>query len=161
MEYVVVGAGPERQALQSLAQELGISSSVEFLGAMEHCDVLRHMSACDVFCLPSHREGFGIVYAEAMALGKPVIGCKGQGVADFVEDGHSGFLIAPHSHEELARVLEWVFDHPREAARIGARGQKVAVEELTWESNGRKVLEIYDAELRNREDRARHDGPSP
>jgi len=68
---------PEEERLKELAKSLGIESKVRFLGKLPHSEVMREMASCSLFCLPSWNEGFGLVYLEAMSLGKPVIGCRG------------------------------------------------------------------------------------
>ena len=59
-----------------------------------------------IFALPSRYEGLGCVYLEAMSVGKPVIGCRGQGIADIIQHGTNGFLVGPDNDRELALALE-------------------------------------------------------
>lgn len=160
IRYFIVGDGPERKSLQELARGLGIDNCTEFLGEEPHDDVLRLMVSCDIFCLPSYREGFGIVYAEAMALGKPVIGCKGQGIADFVENGNTGFLVEPRCSRDLTRVLRWLLDHPDEARKIGRRAQMLASKKLTWEANARRILQVYREVIHDKKSSTYHDRSS-
>ncbi len=56
---------------------------VKFIGEVSHYKLMEYMASCDIFSLPSQNEGFGVVYLEAMAQGKPVIGCQGEGIEDF------------------------------------------------------------------------------
>jgi glycosyltransferase involved in cell wall biosynthesis len=58
------------------------------------------------FCLPTVQEGFGLVFAEAMAAGLPVVACRAAAVPEIVEDGRTGFLVNPRSPVELATALE-------------------------------------------------------
>ncbi|MDR3270733.1 MAG: glycosyltransferase, partial [Peptococcaceae bacterium] len=78
--YRIVGDGMERQRLEQLAADLGLSERVEFLGMLAHPLAMRQMAECDIFVMPSWNEAFGVVYLEAMAHGKPVIGTIGEGI---------------------------------------------------------------------------------
>jgi glycosyltransferase involved in cell wall biosynthesis len=103
------------------------------------------MSRADLFVLTSWDEAFGLVYTEAMAQGTPVIACRGEGPADFVEDGVSGFLVPPRDPAALARVIGRVLDDPDGARRVGEAGRG-AVADLTWAGNAARQIEIYAAQ---------------
>jgi N-acetyl-alpha-D-glucosaminyl L-malate synthase BshA len=87
---VFIGDGPERTMASDLAQTLGISEHVLFLGKLE--SVAGLLSCADLFLLPSTQESFGLVALEALASGVPVIGTGSTGLAEVVEHGRSGFL---------------------------------------------------------------------
>src|SRR5262249_38319120 len=86
-EDTVVGDGPQRPALETLARQLGLSQRVRFTGRLPHAQALAEIARADIFTLPSWQEAFGVVYLEAMALGRPVVGCRGQGAEDIIRDG--------------------------------------------------------------------------
>jgi glycosyltransferase involved in cell wall biosynthesis len=144
--YAVVGDGPQRRPLEERARELGLSERVEFLGWLEHDDVLGLMARADAFVLPSSPEGFGLVYAEALAQGTAVIACRGEGPDDFVVDGQSGLLVAPGDAAGVAAALARLLDEPATAARLAAAG-RAAVAELTWPRNAALQLAIYEQVL--------------
>lgn len=144
LRYVVVGAGPEEGGLRKLARKLGIDRQVEFLGRQPHNSVMAYMNACDVFVLPSWNEGFGIVYLEAMACGKPVIGCQGEGIEDFVEHGKTGMLVKPRDVDSLLSALDFLLSHPDEARAMGERARRVVLENYTWEKNAEKMIKVYE-----------------
>jgi glycosyltransferase involved in cell wall biosynthesis len=77
-----------------------------------------------VFALPSKGEGFGLVFLEAMAHGKPVIGGAHGGIPDIAEAGVTGLLVPHGNIERLAQALESVFTDPALAAEMGARGKE-------------------------------------
>jgi glycosyltransferase involved in cell wall biosynthesis len=145
--YLVIGGGPEEAKLRKLAEELGLEKQVEFLGRQPHHQVMEYMAACDIFTLPSWNEAFGVVYLEAMANGKPVIGCKGEGIEDFVEHGKTGLLVKPRDVDSLVEALDFLLSHPDEAKAMGERAQRLVVEDYTWEKNAEKTIEVYKEAL--------------
>ncbi len=118
--YVVVGDGPEKRRLEARARQLGLSGRVTFLGWRSHDEVLGLMARADAFVLPSSPEGFGLVYAEAMAQGTPVVACRGEGPDDFIGDGVSGLLVPPGDSDAVARAIARLLDEPATAARLAA-----------------------------------------
>lgn len=138
----IVGHGPEQKALEQLAQVLGVSNAVRFTGQLSNEGVLAEMSRAQFFCMPSVREGFGIVYLEAMASGCITIGTEGEGIADLIESGKNGFLVPAGSPEAIVQVVEWCLAHPQEADAIRQRGKQDAMA-LTWEVNAKKYLALF------------------
>lgn len=143
LTYRVIGDGPERRRLEALSRKLGLSDQVEFLGQVPHDQVISQMADCDIFSLPSWQEGFGIVYLEAMAHGAPVIGCFGEGIEDFVVDGETGYLVKPRDSEGLLSVLGDLLDHPEKGIQTGKQAQIHVLENYTWESNARRMIDLY------------------
>lgn len=141
-QFTVVGQGSEREALEALADELGVSESVHFLGQLPNEAVLAEMSKAQFFCMPSVREGFGIVYLEAMASGCVAIGTEGEGIADLIESGKNGFLVPPEDPEAIWQVMQRCLQHPAEAEAIAARGRKDALS-LTWEKNAATYERLF------------------
>jgi glycosyltransferase involved in cell wall biosynthesis len=108
---LVIGDGPEEAHLHDLAQALGLSSRVDFLGAVSEERKFQFLAAADVFVLPSAHEGFGLVFLEAMHCGLPVIASASGGQTDFLRDGETGFLVPVGAEEVLAgRILRLAND---------------------------------------------------
>jgi len=143
LSYVVVGDGIERRNLQSLTRELGLERFVDFLGQRPHAEVFRHMSACDVFVLPSWDEAFGVVYLEAMACGKPVVACRGEGVEDIVTHGETGLLVEPKDEESLKEALVRLLSDSELCERMGEKAREVVLENFTWEKNAQETIRLY------------------
>lgn len=141
-QFTVVGQGSEREALEALADELCVSESVHFLGQLPNEAVLAEMSKAQFFCMPSVREGFGIVYLEAMASGCVAIGTEGEGIADLIESGKNGFLVPPEDSEAIWQVMQRCLQHPAEAEAIAARGRKDALS-LTWKKNAATYERLF------------------
>ncbi len=143
LQYKIVGAGPLEMELKKLAVTLGVSNNVEFIGPLPHFHVMERMAECDIFVLPSWKEGFGVVYLEAMASGKPVIGCKGQGIEDVIEHGKTGLLVEPRDVDSLVEALDFLLSHPDEAKAMGERARNLVLENYTWEKNAEKTIAVY------------------
>jgi glycosyltransferase involved in cell wall biosynthesis len=109
---LLVGTGPERDALQRAADNLGVGDRVKFLGEVSPDELAALYRACDLFVLPSvtRQEAFGVVQIEAMACGKPVISTDlGTGSGWVNQNGETGFVVPPRDavalHDALARLL--------------------------------------------------------
>lgn len=137
--YLVAGDGPDRPRLEALARRLGVDESVRFVGSVNGAEDLRdHYNACDVFVMPAREappdvEGFGIVFLEAGACGKPVVGARAGGVPDAIRHGETGLLVAPDDAPALAASLSHLLHDEAEADRLGRRGRQRVVEEATWD----------------------------
>jgi len=145
--YLIVGSGPEEDCLKRLMDELGLNDYVEFCGRKDHETVMEYMSICDLFVMPSWDEGFGIVYLEAMAHGKPVIACRGQGIEDVIVDGETGLLVKPKDLENLKKAMIRLLANRSLAENMGRRGKQVVLSDFTWGKGVQKLLEIYEEVL--------------
>ncbi len=141
----VIGSGGELSALQELCRQLGLLDSVCFFGEIPNQAVLAEMAKARFFVMPSVREGFGIVYLEAMACGCVTIGTEDEGIADFIVDGENGFLVPPESPDAIVEKIEACLAEPEWADAIAQRGQQGA-REMTWEKNA-KQYELLFVEL--------------
>ncbi len=148
--YVIVGNGELKGELKVLVKKLCLEDYVEFAGRQPHGKVMEYVAKCDIFSLPSWREGFGVVYLEAMAHGKPVIGCQGEGIEDVIEHGKTGLLVKPRNVNSLVEALDFLLSHPEKAKAMGERARKLVLENFTWEKNAEKTISVYEEVLRGR-----------
>ncbi|MFM2432451.1 MAG: hypothetical protein RLZZ511_3665 [Cyanobacteriota bacterium] len=102
VKYLVVGRGDDQPRLAQLAQDLGVSDRVVFAGFVATADLADHYNLADAYVMPS-QEGFGIVYLEAMACGKPVLSGDADGSADPLQDGRLGWRV-PHRDPEAVAI---------------------------------------------------------
>jgi glycosyltransferase involved in cell wall biosynthesis len=144
LTYNIIGEGAEMQNLKKLVKNLNIEKQVNFLGRKPNNEVLKYMAECTIFCLPSWNESFGIVYLEAMALGKPVIGCKGEGIEDFVEHTINGILVKPKDVDSIVEALEFLLTNPKAAESMGVNARFHVLENYTWDKNAEKTFEVYN-----------------
>lgn len=142
-KLLIIGDGVEKENLMNLTNKLQLEDKIEFLGQLSHELVMEYMSICDIFVLPSWKEGFGVVYVEAMAHGKPVIGCKGEGIDGIVVDDKNGILVNPKSIDDLYNALKYLIVNDKVREKIGEEARK-SIQKYTWEENARKNIEIYN-----------------
>lgn len=142
LHLLIGGAGPEAANLKALVAKAGVGPHVTFLGRLPHSQVMEYMSFADIFLLPSWREGFGVVYVEAMAHSAPVIACKGQGIADFIADRDNGVLVAPRDLADLIAALKELLEDPDRARKIGERGRQLVRSRLKWEDSAAQLLAL-------------------
>ena len=123
----IVGDGPEREHLESLAAALGIAARVSFLGRKSRHEVAEALRRATLFALPSVYEAFGCVYLEAMATGIPAIGCQGQGIAEVIRHGQNGWLVGPGNVQDLLNALHALLPDRELRGRIGLAARAAAL----------------------------------
>ncbi len=131
---VVVGGGDGLPAFQELASREGVTAEVDFAGRVTDEALAQYYKLASVFAMPStnRSEGFGMVFAEAGAVGVPVVGTRVGGVPYAIDDGKTGLLVQPGSVGALAGALETLLSDPDLAARLGKAGAARAAAESDW-----------------------------
>jgi glycosyltransferase involved in cell wall biosynthesis len=128
---VVVGDGPLRTRVP------------EATGFVDHDRLRGFYGRAAVVCVPSRREGYGIVAREAMAHGRPVVATRVGGLADAVEDGITGLLVTPGATDELRSALRALCADRGLAARLGANGRERALRDYSWPAATAALLRVY------------------
>jgi glycosyltransferase involved in cell wall biosynthesis len=121
LEIRIVGNGPEHARLQGICRELDLGPAVQWLGDASLSSLAEEYNRCDVFCLPSVQEGFGIVFLEAMAAGKPIVATRAAAIPELVR---SGVLVEPENPDALAEAIVCLYRDPglrRALASAGLR----------------------------------------
>jgi phosphatidylinositol alpha-1,6-mannosyltransferase len=151
-KLLIVGSG-NAAPYRERARSLGIGQAVQFLQNVPEQQLRSYYHAADVFALlprempTGEMEGFGLVYLEAAACGKPCVGTRSGGVAEAVIDGQTGLLVAPDRPEEAARALLELLENGELARRLGLNGRRHA-EEHSWENIAARYAALYEAVLR-------------
>jgi glycosyltransferase involved in cell wall biosynthesis len=104
--WIVAGGGNHLSALKKESKKLGLNNRIRFLGSVDDGTLANYYNLCDCFVMPSKGEGFGIVFLEALACGKPVVGGNRDGTREPLMDGKLGFLVDPDNVEEIARAIK-------------------------------------------------------
>ncbi len=141
---VLVGDGEDRKRLEQLALDLGVSQHARFLRGLTQEDLFACYANCDVFSLPSSGEGFGLVFLEAMAHAKPVIGGAHGGIPDIVEDGVTGLLVPHGDISRLSSALESILADPLRAKQMGAKGRARVQSVYTFEHFESRLIQIVE-----------------
>lgn len=148
LKYLIAGEGPEKERLQALAGELGIQQAVVFTGDIPHDQICDFYNLCDVFAMVNRFEAsgdvesFGMVFTEANAVGKPVIGGRSGGAAEAIVQGQTGFLVEPDSAEEVADRLLLLLKNEQLSQRMGAAGLERVRTDFNWTTRAQALREI-------------------
>lgn len=116
IHYLIVGQGDDRPRIEQLIQSLNLEKYVTLTGFIPDQELVDYYNLCDIFAMPSNAEGFGIVYLEALACGKPTLGGNQDGAIDALCHGEIGVLVDPNNLEEIAqaiiKVLQGTYPNP-------------------------------------------------
>lgn len=137
MPLVVAGDGPLRSCVPGPGP----------LGFVPHAELERLYARAAVVACPSHREGFGVVCAEAMAHGRPVVASAVGGLLDLVVDGETGILVPPRDVPALRGALERLLADRELRRRLGAAGRRHVSSYCSWEAVTDATLAAYEAAL--------------
>lgn len=135
----IIGEGPEIDKLVELVSMEKLEEDVLFCGRLPNDQTQIIMKKTDYFVLPSVKEGFGIVYLEAMANGCITIGTKGEGIDGFILDRDTGFLIDVNDERSLSDVVEYCETNKEKKELIRRKGREKAASQ-TWENNSLNVI---------------------
>jgi len=116
VRYILVGKGDDRLRIETLVASLDLQDCVTITGFVPDEELCDHYNLCDVFALPSQGEGFGIVYLEALACGKPVLAGKQDGSVDPLNHGELGCLVDPNNVDAIAdnliQIIQGTYPNP-------------------------------------------------
>ena len=121
---LVVGDGPDKIALKTLAEKLHIGENITWLGAKSQEETFQLYGLMDIIVVPSEFEGFGLSAAEAMAAGLPVIASDVDGLREVVEDGETGLLVTYGDAEKMSSAILKLFSDKRIAQAMGKKGKR-------------------------------------
>ena len=144
-EAVIVGDGPDRDAVEAEIRRLGLDGSVRLAG--ERGDVPALLAGSDVFVLSSRSEGLPVSVLEAMAAELPIVASNVGGLAELVVDGESGILVPPGDPESLAGALRRLIEDPELRRGLGAAARARAEASFDLASFQRAHVELYDRQL--------------
>jgi phosphatidyl-myo-inositol dimannoside synthase len=148
LKYVIVGTGEEESRLRRIADEAGIAHLVKFAGSIADDHLTDYYRACDLFVLPNREEanhdieGFGIVFLEANACGKPVLGGISGGTRDAIADGETGLLVDGENVQAISEAALSILETPGKAAAMGYRGRERTVALFSWEKGAERIRQL-------------------
>jgi phosphatidylinositol alpha-1,6-mannosyltransferase len=147
---VLVGTGDDLPRLEKLANAASTRDHIHFMSGLSRRELAACYAAADVFALPSTGEGFGLVFLEAMAFRKPVIGAPFGGIPDIVEDGVTGILVNPQNPSSLLSALRALLSNAALRQRMGQRGGEVVRAQFVFKHFEANLAKLLRVESRNK-----------
>lgn len=144
---------PYYQELRKKIELQQLSGFFLFTGAVDENDLVGFYSACDMLILPSVSEAFGMVLAEAMSCGKPVIGSRIDGIVDVINNGEDGYLVGPRKPEEIASKINHLLERPNERRDMGEAAKKHVEKMFDWNVLAPRIMEIYCDAIREKKEK--------
>jgi 1,2-diacylglycerol 3-alpha-glucosyltransferase len=148
LRLVLIGDGPDKEALQNLAIELGIAERVTFTGKLPFSEVTIYLKAADIFAFASVTETQGLVTMEAMAAGLPVVAVDASGTRDIVDNGEQGFLVR-NDADALSASIKQLLEAPEKMRRFSINALKKA-EIFDVNSLAKKLIGVYEQAIQDK-----------
>lgn len=148
--YVIVGSGPTEDKLKTLVKNLALDRQVIFIGEVPHDSIVDYYNVCDLFIMPNRKledtgeiEGFGVVFLEANACGKPVIGGRTGGTEDAIIDSQTGILVDKVTEpDEISQAILRLLLDEELSRRMGEAGRKRAEDFFNWSIMANRLREL-------------------
>ncbi len=147
LRYLIVGEGQERSLLEQQCRELGIADQIIFAGHASEELLPDFYNLADIFVMINREskgdvEGFGMVFLEANAACKPVLGGFSGGTSQAILQGETGFLVNPEIQDEVVSTLTKMLNDPAQCERMGRAGLKRVRREFSWDSRAQAIREF-------------------
>ena len=142
-KLLIIGEGPQKNELINVVRKLKIENNVMFLGFIPHNKLSKIISQMDVVCIPSKREGFGVVALEAQACGVPVICSNVGGLPETIINGKTGFLVTPKNPYAVVKKLLFLYKNPAIRKKMGREARKFVAEYYNWAENIKIIEKAY------------------
>jgi len=136
----ICGEGPERRKLERLAQHLGLTDRIDFMGWISEEEKHRMLCECRMFAIPSVHEAYGMVAAEAMSYGKPVIASNTGGLPEVV--GNAGILVPPRDEKALADAINALDSDAEKRLTLG-KAAKERMRAFSWDEMAKRTGDLY------------------
>jgi glycosyltransferase involved in cell wall biosynthesis len=146
MQYFIVGHGNDLSFLQLVAERYGVKDRVHFMRGVGDSELIALYQKCQAFVLPSGKEGFGIVFLEAMFFGAPVIAAREKGALDVVQDGETGLSVRFGDSIAIKEAIERITGDIPLRERVCAAGRSTVIEggSFTFAGFTRRCAEVFE-----------------
>ena len=151
LQLRLVGDGPDRASLETLAKELGLSDAVTFVGRLPEGETLAQIARADLLVLPSFMEGLPIVLMEAMAIGVPVIASRVAGIPELVENDRTGLLFAPSNWDELASRIDFLLGNEAVRGSLTEQAKAKVASEFDTRKSAEELARLFRGTGEHRE----------
>ena len=145
--WLIAGKGSFETEFRQRVSELGCDDVIKFIGFRK--DIPDLMSTADVFVLPSVAEAFGVVFAEAIYLGTPIVATKIGGIPEIIADGIDGVLIPPADSNAIANATKDLINNPEKLKSLANSGKQKVIERFEFEDMTRKYEAVYEDLMKN------------
>jgi len=149
LHFIIIGDGPEYPILYDLVCDLKLDNCFTFTKSLSKKDTLALLQKFDIFFLPTSREGFGVVFAEAMASKVPIIGPNIRPISDFVVDTECGYLCNNDLKAYLEKI-QYLINNPLKRKEMGLKGFEIIWNLLNEDNNSHLIYDTYQYEIFNR-----------
>jgi len=147
VELEIIGTGPYEATLREMVDALGLGERVRFLGFVPNEELPRYYRRSDIFVLPSETESFGLVFAEAMSCGLPILASNVGGIPETVRDGIDGLLCPPGDPASLRKNILRLIESAPTRAEISISQRQRILEHYPWEHIAARYAEVYRSVL--------------
>lgn len=144
LNFIIVGKGTEKENLVSMINDLNLNDCITFKQDLSDEELITEIKQSEILVLPSTREGFGMVLAEANCCNKPVITYASGGTVDVVKDGYNGYLIEAGNIKELKEKTINLLENEKLREEIGNNGRKRVEELFDWENITDDYIKILE-----------------
>lgn len=149
--YIIVGDGKYKEYLEDKVKKMGLEDFVIFTGKVSEKELVKFYNLCDIFVMPSggdeekgEVEGLGLVYLEANACGKPVIGLKKGGAVDAIVDNETGLLLSRKDPDELSEIILKLLCDEELSNSLGKNGYYRVKKKFDWNVTIQQMLDILE-----------------
>lgn len=145
LKYYILGDGPDKARLISLAARCGVASHVEFTGKVDHETLVKHYQKADLFVMLSRREqhlveGFGLVFLEAALCGTPSLGGASGGIPDAIADGETGWLVDPNNGPLIEAKLLSILRDRAQMQKVADQAYTYTLAHRNWQQVTQQIL---------------------
>jgi phosphatidylinositol alpha-1,6-mannosyltransferase len=142
-QTLIIGRGPEEQALRASIDTLGLADRVGLLPWMTHDELGQVLTDARLVVLPSRQENFSLAVLSAMAVGAPIISTRVGGTPEIIVHEETGLLVPPDQPERLAQAILRLLDDRDLARRLGQAGRRHVHQHLTWDAVAQEFEQLF------------------
>lgn len=151
--FAIIGNGAEKDSLEKLGQELGVSQNVKFLGIIPYDQLPAYYAACDLVVLPSWSEGLARILMEASLAAKPIVATDVGGATDIVVDGETGYLVPVDAPQQLAGKMKKLLQNDQKAQQMGDKAYQRAGGLFDFKANTEKLIASWKAMIKSHKEK--------
>lgn len=139
----ICGDSQYQNEFMAKVRELELQKHVNYVGTISHTEMPDFIEQCDVVCIPSRKESFGVVALEAMACGRPCVASNAEGLAEVIIDGETGYIFENENAEDCAAKLDKILQNPDSIAEMGYKARKHVEAEYDFSKNINEFIKGY------------------